>query len=70
MKPHEKRLVEELEQLKDRLQKLDQFIAGPIFQTLPKDEQSDLVIQSTLMHTLKEVLQRRVSRLNLSDYTI
>lgn len=56
------RLVEEREQLSDRLQKLSNFIGGSIYQTLEPADQGLLDRQQQIMNEYLSVLDVRISR--------
>lgn len=61
--PHQQRVVDEKNEVKDRLDKLHSFInVNPIYRELPVEEQEDLFEQATYMHAYIEVLERRISR--------
>lgn len=61
--PHQQRVVDEKNEVKDRLDKLHNFInVNPIYRELPVEEQEDLFEQATYMNAYVEVLERRISR--------
>lgn len=60
--PHQQRVVEELEELSDKVQKLSVFITGEIFSKLSEDEKKDLVEQLETMETYADILERRINR--------
>lgn len=61
--PHQQRVVDEKNEVKDRLEKLHNFInVNPIYRELPVEEQEDLFEQATYMNAYIEVLERRISR--------
>lgn len=64
MPPHQMRVIEELEQLRDRLEKLNAFINGnsPVFANLDEGEKMRLHEQATHMADYADVLERRVVR--------
>jgi hypothetical protein len=61
MKPHQERVVQENKDLEEKIAKLDEFIDGEIFKTLPKDEQDRLVAQSAAMTNYSDILYTRIS---------
>ena len=61
MKPHQERVVQERKDLDEKITKLDEFIDGEIFKTLPKDEQDRLVAQSAAMTNYSDILHARIS---------
>lgn len=60
--PHQQRVVEELEDLSGKSQKLSVFITGDIFAGLPEDEKKDLVEQLETMEKYADILERRIDR--------
>jgi hypothetical protein len=61
MKPHQERVVQERKDLDEKIDKLDEFIDGEIFKTLPKDEQDRLVVQSAAMTNYSDILYARIN---------
>ena len=62
LQPHQQRVVGELTQLDDRIEKLSAFIIGsPLFNQLPADERDRLTRQLRLMEELSHVLSERVT---------
>lgn len=59
--PHQQRVVVERAELEDRLDKLSDFLATPIFDSLPEAEQERLVRQSGVMVQLSDVLAERIA---------
>ena len=59
--PHQQRVVDEHAQLRDKLEKLDGFIAGPIYGDLPDPEKARLVRQSLIMELYEQVLSERIA---------
>lgn len=57
------RLIKERDDLWERVRKLDEFIAGEIFVTLPVEDRADLQAQSLAMKPYLTVLDQRVNRL-------
>ena len=61
--PHQQRVVDEANELREKFSKLDSFILdNPIYQELEKEEQKDLKLQRTHMEQYMLVLERRISR--------
>ncbi len=61
MAPHQQRVVDEKNEVNDRLGKLAEFIAAsPIFGKLPYDEQGRLKIQKFIMEQYVGVLCDRI----------
>lgn len=61
MQPHQQRVVDEKDQLADRLGKLLVFIQGPVFSTLPEVEQTRLHCQVLFMDGYLKVLEQRIA---------
>jgi len=61
--PHQQRVVEEANELKDKFSKLGAFILdNPIYQGLDQDEKNDLDSQYLVMEQYLIILDRRISR--------
>jgi len=61
--PHQQRVVEEANELKDKFSKLGAFILdNPIFLTLDQEEKNDLEKQYRAMEDYLVILERRISR--------
>jgi len=58
--PHQERVVEEHEALDEKTQKLEEFIVGEVFATLPVEEAQLLLQQVVLMRTYRTVLANRI----------
>lgn len=59
---HQQRVVDEQDQLADKLNKLSQFIDGShIFGTLPPEEQKRLVRQAVCMTEYSNILMDRIA---------
>lgn len=58
--PHQQRVVEERDELADRLQKLTAFLDTPTFDALPKAERHRLAQQQAVMRHLAAVLKERI----------
>lgn len=65
MKPHEQRLLEEYEQLTDRITKLNDFLTTDLFNSLGSDEKNDLTDQLACMRKYHRILVRRIKRLEI-----
>lgn len=61
--PHIQRVVEERQQLLDRLTALGNFIDGPVYNTLNVLDQIDLQRQHEVMTELNVILSRRIRRM-------
>lgn len=63
MEAHEQRVVDERRARQQELEKLDAFrFRNPIFDTLPKEDQNLLRMQSHVMVMLVDVLSQRIAR--------
>ena len=62
LQPHQLRVVTELDEVKDRYDKLVTFIGGDVFSALPEQEQRSLEAQSHIMLAYVEVLTQRTKR--------
>jgi hypothetical protein len=62
LQPYQQRVMEEADELAERLRKLTSFvdIGNPIFEALPRDEQSRLRQQFFAMQLLAMILQSRI----------
>lgn len=61
--PHQQRVIEEREQLQDKITKLSDFVTvNDFFKTLPEIEQEDLMDQLGIMCLYLEKLDSRISR--------
>lgn len=61
MQPFQERVVEEREQLAERLAKLDDFL-GTLGWKLPPDEASRMLRQQTAMSIYLNILDERIAR--------
>lgn len=64
MQPHQQRVVEEKEQVTEKLDKLELFLEGSFFTILPPDEQIRLTRQMFIMKLYEQVLAERISNFN------
>lgn len=63
LQPHQQRVVDEFNELKDKTSKLGAFILdNPIYLNLPSEEQKDMQTQYDAMCTYYDALERRISR--------
>ena len=60
MQPYQERVVNEQADLQDKLDKLDIFIRGDRFSSIPMDEQLRMEQQKHFMHGYNEVLKQRI----------
>jgi len=60
MLPYQERVVEEHKALDEKTQKLEEFIVGEVFATLPVEEAQLLLQQVVLMRTYRTVLANRI----------
>lgn len=60
--PHVERMIAEGEQLADRVEKLGAFLVGPVYKTLPEDDQVLLSAQVGAMTAYLQILTLRISR--------
>lgn len=61
LQPHQQRVVDEKNELSDKLSKLYAFFQGPIFPTLSEAEQSRLRNQARFMDGYAAVLEERIA---------
>lgn len=66
--PHEQRVVEEKSQLDEKIKKLSDFFAGPVYPTLPNDDRILLIEQRTQMMEYSNTLMKRIARFNKIEY--
>lgn len=62
LQPHQQRVVAELEQLADRVEKLEAFLATPFYAGLPEDEQQLLKMQADAMVLYMGILNTRTAK--------
>ena len=60
MQPHEQRVVDEKNELGEKLEKLVAFLQTDFYKTLTEKEQELLYFQSQAMEDYYEVLQQRI----------
>jgi hypothetical protein len=61
MQPHQARVVSEKKELEDKLTKLNAFIGGSIYSSLPQDERTRLARQAVIMKDYCDVLSERIA---------
>jgi hypothetical protein len=61
MQPHQQRVVDEKNELDSKLAKLNSFIGGEIFHSLPAEERIRLAKQAGIMKDYSDVLSERIS---------
>lgn len=59
--PHQQRVLDEKQELDERLEKLLAFHSTPIFHGLPESEQSRLLSQGVAMRTYSKILGERIA---------
>lgn len=63
MQPHQQRVIDEKNELEDKVKKLGPFILdNPIYETLSVEEQEDLNLQYEVMQQYLNILERRINR--------
>lgn len=60
LQPHQQRVVDEKNELSERLSKLLSFLQGPIFPTLSEAERARLRMQARFMDGYAAVLEERI----------
>lgn len=61
MEAHQERVITEKTELDEKVRKLDQFLLGALFNTLPQAERGRLVEQSAVMRRYAEILADRIA---------
>ena len=61
MAPHQQRVVDEKNELDEKLTKLVAFFSNPLWATLPSDEQARLSRQSEVMREYSDILGERIA---------
>lgn len=62
MQPHQQRVVDEKDELADKLTKLNDFIGGNnIYDSLPADERNRLARQAFVMKDYLDILNERIA---------
>lgn len=62
MQPHQQRVVDEKNELGERLTKLLAFIGTDLYKSLPEEDKELLFFQSQIMEDYFEVLEQRIER--------
>lgn len=60
--PHQQRIIEELEELKTKIEKLTVFMTTPLFAELSASERNLLSTQLSAMKTYGYVLELRIAK--------
>jgi hypothetical protein len=61
MEPYQQRVVEEKTELDIKLEKLETFLNGDIFESIPEDESRRLVRQRLVMAEYSTILGERIA---------
>jgi hypothetical protein len=61
MKPYQQRVIDEKNELDDKLNKLINFFSNPIFESLKNEEKSRLRKQAGIMTDYFDILNERIS---------
>jgi hypothetical protein len=61
MQDFQQRVVDEKAELSDKVDKLESFVGGSIYASLPPDEQSRLTRQHLIMQLYEQVLSERIA---------
>lgn len=64
MQPHQERVIEEKQELDNRINKLSSFFDTNIFSSINKDEQGRLIRQYEYMKLYSKVLSERIENFN------
>lgn len=64
MQPHQQRVLDEKNELGERLEKLLSFIGTDFYRGLPEKERELLFFQSQVMEDYYEVLEQRIELFN------
>jgi hypothetical protein len=62
MQPHEERVIAEELELSAKLDRLEDFVHGPMFVPLPVEDRKLLIEQTAAMALYADVLKRRIAR--------
>ena len=65
--PHQKRVVDERDDLNDKLWRLKLFTDMPKFDELPMPDREDLLEQYKVMDLYRHILDRRIRRFSFPD---
>lgn len=61
MQPHQERVIAEKAELDEKIGKLQTFGAGPVFHSLPVEEQERLHAQFSVMQDYSSILGERIA---------
>ena len=61
MKDYQQRVVNEKTELDERTDKLEAFIFGERFKSVPTDEQERMIKQLAVMFSYREILRQRIA---------
>jgi hypothetical protein len=64
MAPHQQRVIDEHQELTDKLDKLNSFFSNPVFQGLDAAEQDRMRRQASAMQEYADVLVERINAFN------
>lgn len=67
MQPHQQRVVDEKNELGERLEKLLAFIGTDLYKSLLEEDKELLFFQSQIMEDYFEVLEQRIERFNQGE---
>ncbi|WP_340618706.1 crAss001_48 related protein [Xenorhabdus entomophaga] len=62
LQPHQQRVIDELAELNERIEKLSVFIGGDIYNALEETDRYLLRVQRSAMYNYAEILHMRVKR--------
>jgi len=60
MQPHQQRVITEKAELSEKVDKLEKFISGSVYSSLPAAEQMRLSRQLLIMQLYEQVLSERI----------
>lgn len=61
LQPHQQRVIDECAELQDKLKKLDAFLAGERFMSVPEPEKKRLFLQRHIMTAYALTLEQRIA---------
>ncbi|CDH04925.1 hypothetical protein KKJ25_12250 [Xenorhabdus bovienii] len=62
MQPHQQRVIDELTELNEKIEKLSDFIGGAIYNGLDETDRVLLAMQLSVMKAYSEILHKRINR--------
>ncbi|MDE1483413.1 hypothetical protein KKJ17_07670 [Xenorhabdus bovienii] len=62
MYPHQQRVIDELAELDEKIEKLSDFIGGAIYNELEETDRVLLAMQLSVMKAYSEILHKRINR--------